>query len=59
MDDAPLTLRDLKQLVDSFTFTLRSIYHPRLKYPGLEVEVSQSQLAMTATQQDASVELLP
>jgi hypothetical protein len=31
-----LTLRDLDRIVDSFTATLRGIYHPRIQYPQLE-----------------------
>jgi hypothetical protein len=29
-------LKDLETIVDSFTATLRGIYHPRIKYPKLE-----------------------
>ena len=36
LDEAALTLRDLDLMVDSFTATLRGIYHPRIQYPGLE-----------------------
>lgn len=31
-----LTLYDLELIIDSFTTTLRGIYHPRIKYPKLE-----------------------
>jgi putative nucleotidyltransferase with HDIG domain len=31
-----LTLYDLELIVDSFTATLRGIYHPRIKYPKLD-----------------------
>lgn len=34
--DTNLTLRDLNVIVESFTTTLRGIYHPRVKYPKLE-----------------------
>lgn len=33
LDETDLTLRDLDQLIDSFTTTLRGIYHPRIEYP--------------------------
>jgi membrane-associated HD superfamily phosphohydrolase len=33
LDETDLTLRDLDELIDSFTTTLRGIYHPRLEYP--------------------------
>ncbi len=36
LDDTRLTLRDLNVVVESFTATLRGIYHPRVKYPKLE-----------------------
>lgn len=36
LDDTDLTLRDLDAIGDSFTTTLRGIYHPRLEYPKLE-----------------------
>jgi hypothetical protein len=36
LDLTNLTLRDLDTIVDSFTTTLRGIYHPRIEYPQLE-----------------------
>jgi putative nucleotidyltransferase with HDIG domain len=36
LDETDLTLRDLDEIIDSFTTTLRGIYHPRIKYPKLE-----------------------
>jgi hypothetical protein len=36
LDKTMLTLRDLDKIVDSFTATLRGIYHPRIQYPQLE-----------------------
>jgi len=36
LDDTDLTLRDLDTIADSFTATLRGIYHPRIEYPILE-----------------------
>ncbi len=36
LDDTDLTLHDLSMIVDSFTATLRGVYHPRVKYPKLE-----------------------
>jgi putative nucleotidyltransferase with HDIG domain len=36
LDDTTLTLRDLDEITDSFTGTLRGIYHPRIQYPKLE-----------------------
>ena len=36
LDDTDLTLRDLDAIADSFTTTLRGVYHPRIEYPILE-----------------------
>lgn len=36
LDNTDLTLRDLDEIVESFTTTLRGIYHPRIEYPKLE-----------------------
>jgi len=36
LDDTPLTLQDLNTIVESFTATLRGIYHPRVEYPTIE-----------------------
>jgi putative nucleotidyltransferase with HDIG domain len=36
LDDTDLTLHDLSMIADSFTATLRGVYHPRVKYPKLE-----------------------
>ncbi|NUM43061.1 MAG: HDIG domain-containing protein [Anaerolineales bacterium] len=35
-DETSLTMRDLHIVQDSFTNTLRGIYHPRIEYPKLE-----------------------
>jgi len=36
LDETNLTLRDLDMIIESFTTTLRGIYHPRLEYPKFE-----------------------
>jgi putative nucleotidyltransferase with HDIG domain len=33
LDDTSLTLKDLNAIVESFTTTLRGVFHPRLEYP--------------------------
>ena len=33
LDDTTLTLKDLNAIVESFTTTLRGVFHPRLEYP--------------------------
>ncbi len=39
LDDTPLTMQDLNTIVDSFTATLRGIYHPRVEYPTVPAAV--------------------
>jgi len=36
LDETELTLEELEQIADSFTSTLRGMYHPRIEYPQLE-----------------------
>jgi cyclic-di-AMP phosphodiesterase PgpH len=36
LEDTRLTLQDLVRIIDSFTETLRGVYHPRIHYPRLE-----------------------
>ncbi len=36
LNDTELTLRELDAVVESFTATLRGVYHPRIEYPKLE-----------------------
>ena len=46
LDDTRLTLRDLNEIVESFTATLRGVYHPRISYPGLEVPATQTAITL-------------
>jgi putative nucleotidyltransferase with HDIG domain len=39
LNETPLTLKNLEQIIDSFTTTLRGVYHPRIQYPKSEGEV--------------------
>jgi hypothetical protein len=39
LDETQLTLRNLEEITDSFTSTLRGVYHPRIQYPKSESEV--------------------
>jgi hypothetical protein len=39
LDETDLTLRDLDLLINSFTTTLRGIYHPRIEYPDTKKEL--------------------
>jgi putative nucleotidyltransferase with HDIG domain len=38
LDDTQLTIQDLEGITDSFTSTLRGVYHPRIQYPKSESE---------------------
>ena len=33
LSDTDLTLQDIEEIIDSFTTTLRGVFHPRIKYP--------------------------
>jgi membrane-associated HD superfamily phosphohydrolase len=33
LDDTQLTLKNLEEIAESFTSTLRGVYHPRIQYP--------------------------
>lgn len=36
LDDTDLTMHDLKVIIESFTATLRGVYHPRIIYPDID-----------------------
>ncbi len=38
LDDTRLTIQDLEAISESFTSTLRGVYHPRIQYPKSESE---------------------
>lgn len=45
LDNTDLTLRDLDVIAESFTATLRGVYHPRIQYPQIKgSEAAPSQL---------------
>jgi putative nucleotidyltransferase with HDIG domain len=37
LEETPLTLKELSIIVDSFTATLKGMYHPRVEYPTMDV----------------------
>ncbi len=41
LSDTSLTLRDLEQISNSFTATLRGVYHPRIAYPAQAQDTAQ------------------
>lgn len=46
LDETSLSLHDLNEIVDSFTATLRGVYHPRLNYPGVEPSAASDPLLL-------------
>lgn len=46
LDDTRLSLRDLDEIVDSFTATLRGVYHPRINYPKQELPASHDAITI-------------
>ena len=36
LNDTDLTLNDIEEIIDSFTTTLRGVYHPRIEYPKMD-----------------------
>ena len=38
LDETSLTMHELNVIADSFTTTLRGIYHPRIEYPKLSIQ---------------------
>jgi cyclic-di-AMP phosphodiesterase PgpH len=39
LDETQLTMQDLEQIVDSFSSTLRGVYHPRIQYPKSDADI--------------------
>ena len=37
LDDTDLTLQDLDIIIDTYTATLKGIYHPRVEYPSFDI----------------------
>jgi hypothetical protein len=60
LDETQLSLHDLNEIVDSFTATLRGVYHPRLNYPGIEPTAAIDPLLLTISKPaETTVELTP
>ncbi len=47
LDETRLSLHDLNEIVNSFTATLRGVYHPRFNYPGVEPSAASDPLLLT------------
>ncbi len=39
LDDTPITMQDLERVINSFTSTLRGVYHPRIQYPKSDSDI--------------------
>jgi hypothetical protein len=48
LDDTGITMRDLSMIAESFTTTLRGVYHPRLMYPKIDEETKPFKDAVDA-----------
>jgi putative nucleotidyltransferase with HDIG domain len=47
LDESPLTLKDLRQISETFFTILTNIHHPRLKYPESQEEMVQVSIEKT------------
>ena len=58
LNETSLTLQDIAEIIDSFTTTLRGVYHPRIAYPKAEpvTRVSKSQVQAAQDQQTSGIE---
>jgi len=45
LDNTQLTIQNLEEIIDSFTSTLRGVYHPRIQYPKSESEIKTKPVA--------------
>ncbi|MCC7128894.1 MAG: HDIG domain-containing protein, partial [Anaerolineae bacterium] len=58
LDDTLISLRDLDEIANSFTVTLRGIYHPRIHYPNQELPASHDAITIPlAHKSDAPADL--
>ncbi len=53
LDETQLTLKDLEDIIDSFTSSLRGVYHPRIQYPKSELDVKTRPVAYRIPDGDA------
>jgi putative nucleotidyltransferase with HDIG domain len=51
LDDTNLTLKDLQKVKESFFYTLKGTYHPRIKYPSLQQTKPQQSPELSKTTQ--------
>jgi putative nucleotidyltransferase with HDIG domain len=59
LDETNLTFHDLSEIVDSFTATMRGIYHPRVQYPQLESGIVEDTTPVLVSDAPESTAELP
>lgn len=52
LSDTDLTLHDIDEIIDSFTTTLRGVFHPRIKYPASQTVTVRSNEANAAREEE-------
>jgi hypothetical protein len=63
LDETPLTLKEITEVIDSFTATLKGTYHSRVDYPEVKekkgksaaMEVDTAPIAGESSQVDANL----
>jgi putative nucleotidyltransferase with HDIG domain len=59
LDHTDLTLQDFDTIVDTFTATLRGVYHPRVEYPSFDVPTRPNPLLAFRSAETQNPEALP
>ena len=59
LDQTDLTLNDLETIVDTFTATLRGVYHPRVEYPSFDVPTRPNPLLTVNPTESPVIETNP
>ncbi|MEJ2485309.1 MAG: HDIG domain-containing protein [Anaerolineales bacterium] len=55
LNDTKLTLQNLEEIIDSFSTTLRGVYHPRIEYPKMDaITVPRQKLSETIAPEQPS-----
>ena len=54
LSETKLTLQNLEEVVDSFTATLRGVYHPRIEYPQADSDTKPAPSQVAETPQEPS-----
>jgi cyclic-di-AMP phosphodiesterase PgpH len=59
LNDTSLTLSDMDEIVDSFTTTLRGIYHPRIQYPKFDLDENRAEKSTEETPGEETISSSP